>query len=88
MAKLMAAERNALPASAFVFPKERAFPIHDRAHAYAALRLAGRESPDRQAKVREAVCQRWRIGCSGASPVMDAEDLKDHGVDESREHQG
>lgn len=67
MAKLSAAERDHLPSGAFVFPEERAFPIPDRAHAYDALRMAGHESPDRAAKVRDEVCKRFSIGCSGAN---------------------
>lgn len=34
---LTKAERDALPASAFVFPGKRAYPIHDLAHARDAL---------------------------------------------------
>ena len=37
LAKLTAAARKALPASAFVFPSKRAYPIHDRGHAIDAL---------------------------------------------------
>ena len=37
LAKLSKAERDALPASAFVFPSDRRYPIHDKAHAHAAL---------------------------------------------------
>lgn len=65
MAKLSARERDALPASAFVYPDTREFPIPDRSHAYDALRMAG-HAPDGGAKVREEVCKRYSIGCSGA----------------------
>lgn len=65
MAKLSARERDALPASAFVYPDTREFPIPDRSHAYDALRMAG-NAPDGGAKVREEVCARFHIGCSGA----------------------
>lgn len=37
MARLSAASRRKLPASAFVFPGTRSFPIHDANHARAAL---------------------------------------------------
>lgn len=37
LAKLTKASRKALPASDFVFPKTRRYPIHDKAHAHAAL---------------------------------------------------
>ena len=39
MAKLSAAERDALPDSAFAFPKQRKEPIPDRGHAISAIRL-------------------------------------------------
>ena len=66
MAKLSERERKALPKSAFVFPDTREFPIPDRSHAYDALRMAGKEPPERAAKVREAVRRRYGIGQSGA----------------------
>lgn len=59
LSKLTSAERKALPSSAFVFPKARKFPIHDRAHAIAALRLSGRKGPKVQATVRAAVRRRY-----------------------------
>lgn len=59
LAKLSKAERDRLPDSAFVFPKKRAFPIHDRPHAKAAMRLAGRKGPKIQAAVRAAVKRRY-----------------------------
>jgi hypothetical protein len=66
MATLSDRERAALPASAFVFPDEKAFPIPDRPHAYDALRAAGKETPERATTVRNEVCRRFSIGCSGA----------------------
>ena len=39
MAKLSAAERDALPESAFAFPKQRKEPIADRGHVISAIRL-------------------------------------------------
>ncbi len=39
MAKLSAAERDALPDSAFAFPKKRKEPIPDRGHVISAIRL-------------------------------------------------
>lgn len=62
MAKLTASQRNSLPDSAFVFPKTREYPIHDRAHAYAAIKLSG--GKPEEAQVRSAVCQKWGIGCN------------------------
>lgn len=63
MSALTSAQRAQIPAGDFVFPQQRAFPIHDRAHAEAALRLCGRSSiPNACAKVRAAVKARYGIG--------------------------
>ena len=52
-AALSAQARKNLPASAFVFPKQRRYPIHDLAHARNALaRAAGKPE---EAKVKSAV---------------------------------
>lgn len=57
MAKLTSAKRNSLPASAFVFPKTRKYPIHDAGHARDALaRSSGKPEA---AKVRAAVKARY-----------------------------
>lgn len=57
MAKLTSATRNALPASAFVFPETRRYPIHDQAHARDALaRSSGKPE---EAAVRAAVRRRF-----------------------------
>ncbi len=57
MAKLTTATRNALPSSAFVFPKDRSYPIHDVNHARDALaRSSGK--PEESA-VRSAVERRY-----------------------------
>lgn len=54
---LGSSSRNALPGSAFVFPKERRYPIHDRKHAANALaRASGKPE---EATVRKAVCSRY-----------------------------
>ena len=51
------AERKALPASAFVFPSKRAYPIHDLAHARNALaRSSGKPE---EAVVRAAVYRKY-----------------------------
>lgn len=60
MATLSAAERKKLPASAFVYPKQRAYPIHDRKHAKAALIMAARgDTFGDLATVRRAVKKRF-----------------------------
>jgi len=57
MAKLSAAARKRLPASAFVFPETRSYPIHDASHARNALaRAAGKPE---EARVRAAVRRRY-----------------------------
>ena len=55
-----AAERNALRPGDFALPKERAYPIHDLAHAKGALSRAEQNgTPEEQQKVRAAVHRRY-----------------------------
>jgi hypothetical protein len=49
--------RKAMPPGAFVFPKEKRYPIHDRAHA--ANALARSSGKPEEATVRAAVCKRY-----------------------------
>lgn len=58
MAKLTSKERNALPSSAFVFPKTRKYPIEDAAHRKNALSRAGAQGGAVEKKVRAAVKKR------------------------------
>ena len=59
-AKLSYKEKKALPESAFVFPSERKYPIHDEAHARNALaRVAQFGTPEEKSKVRAAVKKRY-----------------------------
>lgn len=61
MAKLKAAERNALPDSDFALPDERAYPVEDHGHAVAALsRVEANGTPEEKAKVRAAVRSRFK----------------------------
>ena len=54
--ELTSKERESLPDSAFVFPKERKYPIHNIEHARNALaRVSQFGSADEKAKVRSAV---------------------------------
>lgn len=68
MAKLNAAARNKLPAKSFAGPG-RSFPIEDKAHATAALRLVGRAvkaghiTQDQADKIRSMA--RAKLGQSG-----------------------
>lgn len=58
--KLSRAQRAALPASDFVFPGERGYPIPDENHAKAALSDGARnEPPARLARIRAAVAKRY-----------------------------
>lgn len=59
MAKLTSKQRNALPASDFVFPKQRKFPIEDAAHARDAESRAGAKGGKVEAKVRAAVHRKF-----------------------------
>ena len=56
MAKLTAAARNALPASAFAEPAQRKYPINDASHARNALaRVSQHGSPAEKSKVKGKV---------------------------------
>ena len=69
MAVLSAAERKALPASAFALPGRR-YPIHDEAHAQNALaRVAQNGSASEKARVRAAVCRRYPHMCDQAHSI-------------------
>lgn len=58
--KLSWKERKKLPDSAFVFPDERKYPIHDISHARNALaRIAQYGTPDEIAKVKKAVYAKY-----------------------------
>jgi len=58
--KLSYKERKQLPSSAFVFPKERAYPIHDASHARSALSMVSKYGTPRQkARVRAEVARRF-----------------------------
>lgn len=60
MSTLNAAERNKLKTSDFALPKERAYPIHNIAHARDALsRVSQYGTPEEQEKVRAAVHKRY-----------------------------
>lgn len=52
MARLTAAQRKALPASAFAGP-HRSFPIPDKKHALAAQMLAGKAPASAQNRIEE-----------------------------------
>jgi hypothetical protein len=58
--KLTYSQKQALPDSAFVFPKERKYPIPDLAHARNALaRVAANGTSEEQARVRAAVHKKF-----------------------------
>jgi uncharacterized coiled-coil protein SlyX len=56
-AELTAAGRKKLPTGAFVFPKEKRYPIHDKAHA--ANALARSSGKPEEATVKRVVCSRY-----------------------------
>ena len=60
MAKLTTKERNSLPSSDFVFPKERKFPIQDESHARNALSRAGAIGGSVEKKVDSAVHSKYK----------------------------
>jgi len=58
--KLTYKERKALKGGSFVFPKDRRYPIPDKAHARNALaRVAQHGTPSEKAKVRAAVHRKF-----------------------------
>ena len=60
MAKLSYQQRQNLPASAFVFPKTREYPVPDPSHARNALARVSRfGTPYQKAKVCRAVSRRF-----------------------------
>lgn len=60
MAKLTSAERNALPSSSFVFPKERKYPIEDASHAAnAKARVAQFGTPGQKKAVAAKVSSKY-----------------------------
>jgi hypothetical protein len=59
LAKLKAKARKKLKKSQFALPEKRAYPINDRAHAIAALRMRGHASPAEQARIVAAVRRRY-----------------------------
>jgi hypothetical protein len=59
MGKLTAAGRKRIKASNFALPGRR-YPIHDRAHAKAALSMVGRHgTPAQKATVRAKVTRKY-----------------------------
>ena len=60
MARLKGKTRRKLPPSAFAYPGKRAYPIHDKAHARAALsRAASKKTSGSYAHVAAAVNRRF-----------------------------
>ncbi len=60
MAVLSYRARKRLPASAFVYPERRAYPIHDKAHARNALARVGTHgTPAEKRRVRAAVRRKY-----------------------------
>ena len=67
MATLDMKERRNLSPDDYVFPDKApgsgSYPIPDRDHALAALRLSGRDGAEVQAEVRRKVCEKFKLGC-------------------------
>lgn len=58
MAKLKAAQRHSLRSSTFAVPSRRAYPINDKAHARAALRLIGHAHSEHEKQMIRAKANR------------------------------
>jgi len=60
MARLTAKQRKKLPKSSFAIKSKRSYPIHDKAHAKAALsRVRQHGTKAQQKAVRSAVTKRF-----------------------------
>jgi hypothetical protein len=60
MAKMTAAQRKRLKKKAFALKGKRKYPIHDKAHAKAALSMAARKDTEGDEKtVRAAVTKKY-----------------------------
>ena len=60
MGVLTARQRRRLPDSSFAIPEDRAYPIHDKAHARNALaRVSAHGTPEEKRRVRAAVHRRY-----------------------------
>ena len=59
MAKLSSGARKSLPASDFVIPSQRKYPIEDKNHARDALARSANKSPKIKAEVRAAVHRKY-----------------------------
>jgi len=60
VAKLTAAQRNALPRSDFAQPSKRKYPINDRSHARNALaRVSQHGTTAEKRKIRRKVAERY-----------------------------
>jgi hypothetical protein len=60
MARLSAKGRKRMKKKQFVYPKTRSYPIHDKAHARAALAFSKRKNTKgSHAKVKAAVCKKY-----------------------------
>jgi hypothetical protein len=60
MAVLKAAQRNKLKTGTFALPSKRKYPIHDLAHAKAALSMAARSDTEgEESTVRAAVLKKY-----------------------------
>jgi len=63
MAKLTSAERKQLPSSDFAEPKERKYPMEDRAHAQNALsRVSQFGSSKQKSLVRAKAARKFGMG--------------------------
>lgn len=76
MARLTTRQRNSLQPSDFAYPKERKFPIQDRAHAEMALEDS--KGTTYEAGVRAAVAKRYpNMKVSGAPAPAQEPDADD-----------
>lgn len=78
MAKLTAEERDALPDSAFAFPKQRKEPIPDKGHVIGAIRLFPRVEDVTDAE-RDEAWKRIRAAARKFGVEVEHEDWRELG---------
>jgi len=76
MARLSAAQRRALPSSAFAGPG-RSFPVEDKAHAEKALQLINNAPPSARARIRAKARAKLGKGPKSLKSMMNDHDADD-----------
>ena len=73
-AKLSTTSRDKLSASAFCGPN-RSFPVHDKAHAIAAMRMLGRYKGGDKEAIRSCIDRKAKSMCVGSTKKSETEEI-------------